>query len=73
LGTFKDGKMSEFWTVKQVAEWLNVSTAKVYLMVDQRSIPCFRIDGTIRFRKKELQEWLEKKRLQEIKDSDEKN
>jgi len=56
----------KFRTVKEVALWLRVSTAKIYELVEQRKIPCFRIDGTIRFRESELKEWLERKRLGDL-------
>lgn len=41
--------MRPFWTVKMLAEEMNVHTDTVYRMVKRREIPHHRIHGKIRF------------------------
>ena len=45
-------------TVKEVAEYLRVSEAKIYRLVKQGVLPVARIGKTWRFRKDLLDEWL---------------
>lgn len=46
------------WTVREVAEYLRMSEAKVYRLVREQQIPAVRIGKTWRFRKDLLDEWL---------------
>jgi excisionase family DNA binding protein len=45
-------------TVREVAEYLRISEAKVYRLVKERSLPVVRIGKAWRFRKDLLDEWL---------------
>ena len=45
-------------TVKDVAEYLRMSEAKVYRLVKEGALPVVRIGKTWRFRKDLLDEWL---------------
>lgn len=45
-------------TVREVAEYLRLSQAKVYRLAKQGSLPVFRIGRAWRFRKDLLDEWL---------------
>lgn len=47
-------------TVKDVAEYLRMSEAKVYRLVKEGVLPVARIGKTWRFRQDLLDEWLEK-------------
>lgn len=45
-------------TVKEVAQYLRMSEAKVYRLVKEGALPVVRIGKTWRFRKDLLDEWL---------------
>lgn len=45
-------------TVREVAEYLRMSEAKVYRLAKERSLPAIRIGKAWRFRKDLLDEWL---------------
>jgi PTS system nitrogen regulatory IIA component len=46
-------------SVKDVAELLNVSDKTIYRMIQNETIPCFRVGGQWRFDRKEIASWLE--------------
>jgi excisionase family DNA binding protein len=45
-------------TVREVAEYLRLSEAKVYRLANERQLPAIRIGKSWRFRKDLLDEWL---------------
>ncbi len=46
-------------SVRDVAELLNVSEKTIYRMIQNETIPCFRVGGQWRFDRKEIASWLE--------------
>jgi len=50
---------SEIMTVRDVAEYLRMSEAKVYKLAKEGALPVVRIGKTWRFRKDLLDDWLE--------------
>jgi excisionase family DNA binding protein len=46
--------------LKEVAEYLDVSTASIYRYLKKRKIPGFRIGKMWRFRKEKIDAWMEK-------------
>jgi PTS system nitrogen regulatory IIA component len=60
-------KIIQTWTitdimnlsVKDVAELLNVSEKTIYRMIQNETIPCFRVGGQWRFDRREITSWLE--------------
>ena len=46
-------------TLKNVAELLNVSEKTIYRMVQNETIPCFRVGGQWRFDRREIKSWIE--------------
>lgn len=44
-------------TVKQVAEYLQVNERTIYKLAQTGKMPCFRVAGTWRFWKREIDEW----------------
>jgi excisionase family DNA binding protein len=56
------GKRADFTilTVREVAEYLRMSEAKVYRLANERQLPAIRIGKAWRFRKDLLDEWLSK-------------
>lgn len=50
--------MSDYFTVRQCAEYLRVNPMTIYRMVKKGAIPYFRVGNSIRFHIKSLHEWL---------------
>ena len=46
-------------SVKNIAELLNVSEKTIYRMVQNETIPCFRVGGQWRFDRREIKSWIE--------------
>ena len=51
--------LSSFWNVKGLSEYLALKSSKIYSMVEERQIPHYRINRQIRFKKSEIEKWLE--------------
>ncbi len=49
----------QFVTVKEVAECLAVSSKTVYQWAELRKIPCYKVNGCLRFRLEEVLDHLE--------------
>lgn len=47
-------------TIPQVSEYLQVSKAKIYLMVQKGEIPYIRLNKNVRIWEKDLLSWLKK-------------
>ena len=47
-----------FLTVKELSAQLQIKASTLYVWAAQGKIPCIRIHGLIRFRPKEIEEWL---------------
>ena len=56
-----------FLTTGEVLEYLNVNVRTVYRLIRARSIPAVRVGRQWRFRKRDLDSWLESQRLNEAK------
>lgn len=52
--------IDKIMTIPQVAEYLQVSKAKIYLMIQRGEIPYIRLDRNVRVKESELMKWLEK-------------
>lgn len=53
---------SDLITIKQVAEFLNLAEKTVYRMANDGEIPAFKIGGSWRFKRSEVEGWLEQQR-----------
>jgi len=53
-------------TIPEVAEYLKVSKAKVYLMVQRREIPYIRLERNVRIWESDLIKWLEKQTIKQV-------
>lgn len=47
------------WTYAEVSEYLRLSEAKVRQMVAERVMPCVRFGRSVRFRRSDVDRWLE--------------
>lgn len=54
-------KMEPFLTPKQLSELLQVDKSTVYLWTHTEFIPFFKLGRCVRFREKDVQEWLAKR------------
>ena len=54
----ESGNRKTIMNVREVAEYLRISEAKVYRLVNQGGIPAMRIGKAWRFRKDILEEWI---------------
>ncbi len=57
-------------TVREVAEYLRLSEAKVYRLAKNGGLPVFRIGKTWRFRKDLLDDWLIRRTESSMKNAD---
>lgn len=60
--------MEEILTIPEVAEYLKISKAKVYLMVQRKQIPHLKLNRNVRIRRSDLEKWLEKQKVVETSD-----
>ncbi|MFH1283804.1 MAG: helix-turn-helix domain-containing protein [bacterium] len=44
-------------TVKQIATYLQVNERTIYKLAQSSNIPCFKVAGTWRFWKKDIEDW----------------
>ena len=50
----------EILTLKQVAEFLKVTERTIYRLAAAKKIPAFRVGGTWRFSKAEINQWIQR-------------
>jgi excisionase family DNA binding protein len=48
-----------FFTVKELSQYLQIKPGTLYFWAAQRRIPHFKVHGLVRFRKEEIDLWLE--------------
>jgi excisionase family DNA binding protein len=51
---------SDILTVREVAEYLKISKAKIYYLIQRKQIPHIRIGRNVRIRWTDLQAWLDR-------------
>lgn len=49
-------------TVRQVAEYLNVVPKVVYRLVNAGALPGFKVAGTWRFKRQDIDDWIEQQK-----------
>jgi len=50
---------SDFWDVQRLSAYLNIKSCTLYAWAAQGRIPCLKIHGLVRFRKDEIDQWLD--------------
>jgi len=60
-------------TVKQVAEYLNVTEKTIYNLLQKGELPGFKVSGTWRFWRKDIEEWTEKSKRKIMEERMKKN
>lgn len=49
----------EIWTIKELAEYLKLKEKTVYALVAKDEIPGFKVGGSWRFKKSQIDNWIE--------------
>ena len=60
-------KIKAFLTPEELADMLEISKATVYRLVNKRQIPFNKIGGSLRFRKTDIDKFLDAERIEPIK------
>lgn len=55
-----------FLKPQEMADYLNVSLKKIYRLVESRAIPFYKIDRSLRFKKEDVDAYLEKALVKSI-------
>jgi len=50
-------------TVREVAGYLNVDEKTVYRLAQRGELPGFKVAGTWRFKKRDIDDWIERQKL----------
>lgn len=59
---YKSGlEVEKFIDINQLSEILSVKPATIYGWVHEERVPSYKVVGLVRFKEKEVLEWLEKK------------
>ena len=56
---------TDVMTVREVAEYLKVKERTIYRLVAKGGIPAFKVGGSWRFRRAEIEEWITRSRQDE--------
>lgn len=64
IGKDKQGElnMDKWLTLEQIAEYLQMSTSSIYKMAQTGKIPSYKVGRQWRFKKEEIDSWVEKKK-----------
>jgi excisionase family DNA binding protein len=58
--------LKEFLNIKELSDYLNMRKSTLYSMVENKEIPFFRFGRLIRFKKQEIDDWVEEHREESI-------
>jgi excisionase family DNA binding protein len=50
-------------TVREVAGYLNVDEKTVYRLAQRGELPGFKVAGTWRFKKRDIEDWIERQKI----------
>ena len=59
--------MEELLTIDELAKYLKISKHTIYKMLEKGEIPAFKIANQWRFKRSDIDEWIEKHRNFDIK------
>ena len=54
----QETKVSGFWSIQDLSLYLGIKASTLYAMVEERSIPHYRIGKLIRFKRSEIDLWM---------------
>jgi len=58
--------LKEFLTINELSEYLSIKTSTLYSMVESCEITHYRVGRLIRFKKQDIDAWMERHRREEI-------
>lgn len=58
--------MQSLLTVRQVADLLQISPSTVYSWAYSGRIPCYKLNGSIRFKEREIDDWIERNKREQL-------
>lgn len=61
---------SDLMKTEEVLGYLGISRTKLWQLVNKEGLPAFKIGGDYRYRRSEIDAWIEKQRVQPDKSSD---
>lgn len=67
IGSNANNRIKAFFTPDELAEFLAISKATVYRLVGKRQLPFHKIGGVLRFKKADIERYLEDGRTEPIK------
>ena len=53
-------KSNEIFTIKEVSAYLKITEKTIYRLASEAKLPAFKIGGSWRFKKSEIDHWIEK-------------
>jgi len=58
--------MAAYWNIKDLADYLGIKPRTVYALVEEKRIPHYRIGRLIRFKREEIDLWMEGNRQETL-------
>jgi len=58
--------LKEFLTIDELSEYLSMKRSALYSLVESGKIPHYRVGRLIRFKKQDIDDWMERHRKEEI-------
>jgi excisionase family DNA binding protein len=58
--------MAAYWNIKDLADYLGIKPSTVYALVEEKRIPHYRIGRLIRFKREEIDLWMEGNRQETL-------
>lgn len=59
--------MDKWLTLEQIAEYLQMSTSSIYKMAQAGKIPAYKIGRQWRFKKEEIDRWVQRNKFRKVK------
>jgi len=56
----------QYWDIRRVSQYLGIKTSTVYALVEEKRIPHYRIGRLIRFKREEIDLWMEGNRQETL-------
>jgi len=67
IGSDANNRNRAFFTPDEIANFLSVSKTTIYRLANKRKLPFHKIGGVLRFRREEIEKYLEAGRIEPIK------
>jgi len=64
IGSTSHSDKVRFMTSDELASYLNVSKTSVYRLISKRTYPFYKVGGVIRFKKSEIDKYLDESRVE---------